>query len=777
MTLRPHRLTPTELSIAVSEDDGLEPSASTPPPSFPLASSSVPLCRRDPATASPMTLPEHAFFDLIVIGAGPASLALVARLLEERPAAIYTEDEHRHLHWLKKSGKAGNISRARTIKTRARGSERVISTADDKSGYGSRAAAAAAAAADTDGDDDRDCECQGLMRILVIDRLGGWMKQWDNAFRALQLEHLRSPLFFHPAPADLDALLAFAERHGCASCPDADHNASGSLTKPSRAERRQRRRQDGETAESLRAEHHHRHVAPPGYSLREIANCVGKEISKHRIKSRQKRQGKAHSAGQPAAIDATSAQGIDATAGYARMLRDIGPAVNERDRKDYHVPSTKLFRDFVQQEVVERYGLDGEWRDAHKVWKGDNGHPHGGVDSASKAQTNASSPITLAKGEVSELHWGELHVEGWDHMQGFCIKTEDGSQLGSKAVVCALGMAGGPALPQFITRPQSPSCAGDGWCHSSAIFNPSYQFPPAASKVRGKTCVIVGGGLTTAQTADLALRRGFDHVEVIMRGHMKVKPFDIGLEWMGRYANLAKMRFFQEEDAATRLAMVRCARQGGSITPPWAARLRALEQQGKVTIRTHTKVDDAVYDKQYGQWDLKLCTKMPLPRKKCDACELHKEPEVQMHRVRAAFMVCATGSQQGFSALPFAKAFALANPLPEAGGLPCLTDSLQWGREVPLFFVGALAGLQIGPAAGNLGGMREAAERVAVRLGELSLGIPPSPALLSGTVLPSQDRKSTIGSKADVGTESRGSDHASHLGFTHFGFETLPVEV
>ncbi|CEH16118.1 hypothetical protein CBOM_05990 [Ceraceosorus bombacis] len=577
-----------------------------------------------------MTLPEHAFFDLIVIGAGPASLALVARLLEERPAAIYTEDEHRHLHWLKKSGKAGNISRARTIKTRARGSERVISTADDN------------------------------------------------------------------------------------------------LAKPSRAERRQRRRQDGETAESLHAEHQ-RQVAPPGYSLREIANCVGKEISKHRIKSRQKRQGKAHSADQHAPIDATNPQGIDATAGYARMLRDIGPAVNERDRKDYHVPSTKLFRDFVQQEVIERYGLDGEWRDAHQVHKGDKGPPHGGDTSASTAQTNASSPITLAKGEVSKLNWGELHVEGWDHMQGFCIKTEDGSQFGSKAVVCALGMAGGPALPQFITRPQSPACAGDGWCHSSAIFNPSYQFPPAASKVRGNTCVIVGGGLTTAQTADLALRRGFDHVEVIMRGHMKVKPFDIGLEWMGRYANLAKMRFFQEEEAATRLAMVRCARQGGSITPPWAARLRAMEQQGKVTIRTHTTVDDAVYDKQRDQWDLKLCTKMPLARKKCDACELHKEPE--------------------------------------------------WGRDVPLFFVGALAGLQIGPAAGNLGGMREAAERVAVRLGELSLGIPPSPALLSRTALPSQDRKSTTRSKADVGTESRESDHASHLGFTHFGFERLPVEV
>lgn len=193
--------------------------------------------------------------------------------------------------------------------------------------------------------ESEDCECQGLMRILVIDRLGGWMKQWDNAFRALELEHLRSPLFFHPAPADLDALLAFAEKHGCSSSPDADHDALGGGNRsPRQGRRRQRRMQDGEPGNVV----DHRHsAAPPGYSLREIANCVGKEISKHRIKSRQKRQGKMSIEDEPAPSGEAErkAQGVDATAGYARMLRDIGPAVNERDRKDYHVPSTKLFRE------------------------------------------------------------------------------------------------------------------------------------------------------------------------------------------------------------------------------------------------------------------------------------------------------------------------------------------------------------------------------------------------------------------------------------------------
>ena len=58
------------------------------------------------------SVPEHAFFDLIVIGSGPAALSAVTRILETRPAALYTEDERHHLHWIKHSSRAAPTIRA-----------------------------------------------------------------------------------------------------------------------------------------------------------------------------------------------------------------------------------------------------------------------------------------------------------------------------------------------------------------------------------------------------------------------------------------------------------------------------------------------------------------------------------------------------------------------------------------------------------------------------------------------------------------------------------------
>ena len=66
-----------------------------------------------------------------------------------------------------------------------------------------------------------------------------------------------------------------------------------------------------------------------------------------------------------------------------------------------------------------------------------------------------------------------------------------------------------------------------------------------------------------------------------------------------------------------------------------------------------------------------------------------------------------------------------------------------------------------GPAAGNLGGMREAADRVATRLGELSLGTPSKTSEASGS--------SSEGLPADESQATSG-------GREWFGFSALAVE-
>lgn len=120
-------------------------------------------------------IPESNFFEVIVIGGGPCGLAVSARLCEETPAAIFSDGEHQRFHWLRQRGNSTNVIGK---KKRALVSSDKKFTPDD---------------------------------ILVIDKVSDkFMGQWDNQFKSVGIPHLRSPMFFHPDPLDIDGLTAFA---------------------------------------------------------------------------------------------------------------------------------------------------------------------------------------------------------------------------------------------------------------------------------------------------------------------------------------------------------------------------------------------------------------------------------------------------------------------------------------------------------------------------------------------------------------------------------------
>lgn len=48
-------------------------------------------------------------------------------------------------------------------------------------------------------------------KILALDSSSNqWLGRWNGFFEQLSIQHLRSPMFFHPSPSDVDALEAFA---------------------------------------------------------------------------------------------------------------------------------------------------------------------------------------------------------------------------------------------------------------------------------------------------------------------------------------------------------------------------------------------------------------------------------------------------------------------------------------------------------------------------------------------------------------------------------------
>lgn len=71
----------------------------------------------------------------------------------------------------------------------------------------------------------------------------------------------------------------------------------------------------------------------------------------------------------------------------------------------------------------------------------------------------------------------------------------------------------------------------------------------------------------------------------------------------------------------------------------------------------------------------------------------------------------ATGATPDVCADLALGALLKAHPVPVHGGFPELGPDLSWGAT-GVHVVGALAGLQVGPVAGNLAGHRHAAERV-----------------------------------------------------------------
>lgn len=214
--------------------------------------------------------------DVLIIGAGPCGLAAAARLHEETPSAMFTDEEHQRYHWINKhSGRmalvqarhhgikgvkaeklngGGTNPNSRDIKNKNKNKNRngslSSSTATEDNDTPpslstSPETVSSFSSVDTDDDygdgagSDPDSEKKGLS-MKVLDSTGPqWMEKWNRAFRTLEIEQLRSPMFFHVDPGDRDGMLAY-------------------------------------TQETEREK-----------DLWEISGCVGKELSKHQKKKKQ----------------------------------------------------------------------------------------------------------------------------------------------------------------------------------------------------------------------------------------------------------------------------------------------------------------------------------------------------------------------------------------------------------------------------------------------------------------------------------------------------------
>ncbi|KAI8628180.1 hypothetical protein F5Y19DRAFT_144452 [Xylariaceae sp. FL1651] len=359
--------------------------------------------------------------------------------------------------------------------------------------------------------------------------------------------------------------------------------------------------------------------------LRELLGCVGKELSKDQRKKREK---------------------------MGRQPRTI-PTVDERDRKDYYVPSTPLFFSHCNS-LVNRYKL---------------------------------SENILAQEKVRDIQY-EYVREFSDEERIFVVKTTKGCHY-AKIVVLAVG-GNPPKIPCELTAKEM-----EGATHAMHIKNMPSVHTQRKIAARAETNVlVVGGGLTSAQISDLAIRQGVTKVWLIMRGPLKVKYFDIGLEWVGKFRNIEQASFWNSETAEERWQKIMSARNGGSITPYYKEIIERHVSTGRLSMLLYTTIESKTWDPVSKTWAISLSGgQQDLPP--------------------IDHIYFATGVQTDFEALPFMQSMCRDYPVESCGGFPCITESMAWRDDVPLYVAGRFAALQLGPGAHNLIGARIGADRIA----------------------------------------------------------------
>jgi len=227
-----------------------------------------------------------------------------------------------------------------------------------------------------------------------------------------------------------------------------------------------------------------------------LPGVAGKEVSKHKKKKTLKAQG--------------------------RFLGRT-PDVDERDRKDYFVPRTDLF-DAHCEAIIQRYRLGRDMLRQERV-----------VD------IEYEEAASFADAEHDDSVFSDDASE--DDRKIFRVKTDQGVRF-AHLVILAVGPGNAPSIPPVPGLP-SNVVPHEGFAHAMQIK----QFPPphVTSKIKARqtsSLLIIGGGLTSIQLADLALKRGVTKIFLLMRGPLKVKHFDVDLEWVGKFRNLKQAEFW-----------------------------------------------------------------------------------------------------------------------------------------------------------------------------------------------------------------------------------------
>ena len=135
------------------------------------------------------------------------------------------------------------------------------------------------------------------------------------------------------------------------------------------------------------------------------------------------------------------------------------------------------------------------------------------------------------KQEVTGISYDYLPERGdvpVSNSKVFTVTSSTGQKFYSRAVVLAIGAGGANISKIFPWKPTTEEEGASACCHSMEMkMFPSINVKNKIQSRRQTNVVVVGGGLSSAQLVDLAVRKGVTKVWLLMRSDFKGKlpPF------------------------------------------------------------------------------------------------------------------------------------------------------------------------------------------------------------------------------------------------------------
>jgi hypothetical protein len=440
--------------------------------------------------------PAQPTIPLIIIGAGPHALTLVARLLSSDDELDFADsgEKVRARHW--------------ATRTRAVG------------GTGSRPSLARLA--------------EG---ICVLDPSGSWMAAWSSFFAALEIPHLRSPAFLHLSPQDSDALRATLLRQTGRSDkggPRAFAEAAARHLLPA-----EQSRFSGKAATSL---------------------CASLSRSLENLGSGEAGGQKGPPRGVPccaAAAAFAAAGGTTAASPPARRAPPVSKGkarefgLNLAAQHTFALPSYPLFMAGCAELLSSYQGLlPGLVRQGSAARVVPLSDPMSSSDScpgeARFAVHTASGEILLARSVVVAIGpQGRPRIPAW------------AAQAGAAGPGLLLPSCSSPSQRSFFHTAHIPAlfpAAGPDGATSSFLDEPwdAARAPPGPLRdaLRGRRVVIIGGGLCAGHLFLVALRSGCRSVTLLVRKKsIQVRPYDLKAMWMSRARQLLLGTFLDMDPA------------------------------------------------------------------------------------------------------------------------------------------------------------------------------------------------------------------------------------